>query len=58
MCIRDSANNSFNRFFSRFVPGGTHAGYMTPGELRMISEWLDIGGQYFNNPFEPGVPVN
>lgn len=53
-----NANNSFNRFFSRFAPGGTHAGYMTPGELRLISEWLDIGGQYFNNPFEPGVPVN
>ncbi len=53
-----NATNSFNRFFSRFVPGGTHDGYLTPAELRLVSEWLDLGGQYFNNPFAPGVPVN
>jgi Hydrazine synthase alpha subunit middle domain/WD40-like Beta Propeller Repeat len=44
-----------NRFFSRFGPGGTHAGYLTVDELRMIAEWLDIGAQYYNNPFD--VPV-
>jgi hypothetical protein len=38
-------------FFSRFAAGGSHAGYMTPAELRLLSEWLDIGAQYFNNPF-------
>ncbi len=53
-----NANNSFNRFFSRFAPGGTHDAYLTTAELRLISEWLDLGGQYFNNPFDPGVPVN
>jgi hypothetical protein len=46
------------RFFSRFVTGGTHAGYLTPAELRLISEWVDIGAQYFNNPFDPAVPLN
>ncbi len=46
------------RFFSRFAAGGTHAGYLTPAELRLISEWVDIGAQYYNNPFDPGVPVN
>jgi len=46
------------RFFSRFAPGGSHAGYLSPAELRLISEWVDIGAQYFNNPFDPGVPVN
>jgi hypothetical protein len=28
-----------------------HTGYLTPAELRLISEWLDIGGQYYNDPF-------
>jgi hypothetical protein len=28
-----------------------HTGYLTPAELRLISEWLDIGGQFFNDPF-------
>jgi hypothetical protein len=35
-----------------------HKGALTPAELRLISEWLDIGAQYFNNPFDPLVPVN
>jgi hypothetical protein len=43
-------------FFSRFDPGGTHAGWLTPAELRLIAEWLDIGGQYYNDPFM--APVN
>jgi hypothetical protein len=46
------------RFFSRFVAGGSHAGYLTPAELRLLSEWVDIGAQYFNNPFDPAVPLN
>ena len=28
-----------------------HAGFLTPAELRLISEWLDIGGQFYNDPF-------
>jgi hypothetical protein len=43
-------------FFGRFDAGGTHAGYLTDAELKMIAEWLDVGGQYFNNPFD--APVN
>jgi hypothetical protein len=43
-------------FFSRFDAGGTHAGWLTPAELRLISEWLDIGAQYYNDPFL--APVN
>jgi hypothetical protein len=43
-------------FFSRFDAGGTHAGWLTPAELRLIAEWLDIGGQYYNDPF--AAPVN
>lgn len=39
-------------FFDVFNPGGAHEGYLTPAELKLISEWLDIGGQYYNDPFE------
>jgi hypothetical protein len=47
-----------NRFFARFGTGGTHAGFLTPAELKLLAEWLDIGAQYFNNPFDPAVPLN
>jgi hypothetical protein len=49
------ANNS-DQFFNRFDNDPVHAGLLTDAELRLISEWLDIGGQYFNNPFD--VPIN
>jgi hypothetical protein len=39
------------RFFSRFEAGGSHEGFLDPAELRLIAEWLDIGGQYYNDPF-------
>ena len=43
-------------FFERFAPGGAHDGFLTPGELKLLSEWLDLGAQYYNNPFD--APVN
>lgn len=39
------------RFFSRFEAGGTHEGFLEPSELRLIAEWLDLGAQYYNDPF-------
>ncbi len=30
-----------------------HSGMLSAPELRLISEWLDIGAQYYNNPFDP-----
>jgi hypothetical protein len=39
------------RFFSRMDAGGSHAGDLTDAERRLLSEWLDIGAQYYNNPF-------
>jgi hypothetical protein len=42
-------------FFSKFATGGSHAGWLSAAELRLISEWLDIGAQYFNDPF--AVPL-
>jgi len=35
-----------------------HKGILSPDELRLISEWLDIGAQNYNNPFDPNVPKN
>ncbi|HEY2634212.1 MAG TPA: hypothetical protein VGI51_05795 [Steroidobacteraceae bacterium] len=28
-----------------------HRGFLTTAELRLIAEWLDIGAQYYNDPF-------
>jgi hypothetical protein len=44
--------NASPEFFDRFGPGGSHAGRLSAAELKLISEWIDIGGQYFNNPFD------
>jgi len=53
-----SVNAALNspRFFQLFDSGGSHQGWLTPVELKLIAEWLDIGGQYYNNPFD--VPQN
>ncbi len=61
-----SANGALSgAFLGRFdgsapTPAGgvNHVGFLTPAELRLISEWLDIGAQFYNNPFDPNVPVN
>lgn len=55
-----SANgaNANTRFFRKMAgqdagSGNTvdHSDFMSPSELRLLSEWLDIGAQYYNNPF-------
>jgi hypothetical protein len=56
-----SANGTLSSaFLGRFAPGSasTHARWLSPAELRLISEWLDIGAQFFNNPFDLAAPVN
>jgi len=40
------------------TPTVDHTNMLTPAELRLIAEWLDIGAQYFNNPFDPLAPEN
>jgi hypothetical protein len=47
-----TAGSRNSSFFNRFRAGESHQDYLTSHELRLISEWLDIGGQYFNNPFD------
>ena len=51
-----NARGANARFFSKFAAGGSHAGDLSLAELRLISEWVDIGAQYYNDPF--AVPVN
>jgi hypothetical protein len=54
MVAGDAAESTpFLRMFDgRFRdPVLDHTGFMTIGELRLISEWLDIGGQFYNDPF-------
>jgi hypothetical protein len=46
----DGSRANGNRFFNLFR-GGSHTGRLSDAELRLIAEWLDIGAQYFNNPF-------
>jgi hypothetical protein len=49
--------NASNRFFSRFDSvADMHYGYLSDAEKRLIAEWLDVGAQYYNNPFD--VPIN
>jgi len=39
------------RFFDLFSTAGSHAGRLTDAELKLMSEYVDIGGQYYNDPF-------
>jgi hypothetical protein len=50
--MRTAGARASRRFFDLFEPGGSHAGRLSPAELKLIAEWLDIGGQYYNNPFD------
>ena len=48
-----SANAANSRYFlQKFDSGGSHEGWLSNAEKRLISEWLDIGAQYYNNPFD------
>lgn len=39
-----------SRFFQLFLEG-RHESMLSGHELKLLSEWLDIGGQYYNTPF-------
>jgi hypothetical protein len=40
-----------SHFFQVFATDSMHVGLLSPAELRMLTEWVDIGAQYYNNPF-------
>ncbi len=41
-----------SNFFSPVFETVDHNGFLEPAEVKLISEWLDIGAQYYNNPFD------
>ncbi|MCH7503140.1 MAG: hypothetical protein IIA10_07290 [Proteobacteria bacterium] len=44
-------------FFDRFdAPADLHYNILSEAEYRLIAEWLDVGAQYYNNPFD--APIN
>jgi hypothetical protein len=44
-------------FFDRFEdPSDLHYNILSVAERRLIAEWLDVGAQYYNNPFD--APAN
>jgi len=51
-----ATNARGSRFFT-VMNNATHAGMLSTAELRLLSEWLDIGAQYYNDPFPP-TPQN
>ncbi len=52
-----AGNSRGSRFFTSVMNNPTHAGMLSTAELRLLSEWLDIGAQYYNDPFPP-TPQN
>jgi hypothetical protein len=48
-----SSVTNFLRLFDQTYndPVLDHTGFLTPAELRLITEWIDIGAQYYNDPF-------
>lgn len=34
-----------------------HAAMLNKAELRLVTEWMDLGGQYYNDPFNPNGSV-
>ena len=47
-----------DRSLGEFTQTVDHTGFLNSSELKLISEWLDLGAQYFNNPIDPAVPTN
>ena len=34
-----------------------HATMLNAAEKRLVAEWIDLGGKYYNDPFDPGANV-
>ena len=57
MTISNASDSRFFDIMDNSVSGTVdHSLFMSADELRLISEWLDIGAQYYNNPFD--APLN
>jgi len=44
----------FNKFanFNAATDTVDHRGFLNTSELKLLAEWLDVGGNYYNNPFD------
>lgn len=51
--ILSTQGSRASRDFFELFNQGKHQGMLSVHELRLLSEWLDIGGQYYNTPFYP-----
>ena len=54
---RSAGARASGRFFNRFEDSANnatvdHFGFLNSAERRLIAEWLDVGAQYYNNPFD------
>jgi len=48
-----SGARASGNFFDRFEdPINSHYNMLSGAERRLIAEWLDVGAQYYNNPFD------
>lgn len=49
-----SGARSSDKLFDRFLGSADaiHSGLLSADEIKLLAEWLDIGGQYYNNPFD------
>ncbi len=48
-----SGARASGNFFDRFEdPINSHYNMLSSAERRLIAEWLDVGAQYYNNPFD------
>lgn len=49
-----SSGRFFNKFanFNAATDTVDHRGLLNSSELKLLSEWLDTGGHYYNNPFD------
>lgn len=55
--MRVQGANASGRFLNLFNnPESRHNLWLEPVEQKLIAEWLDVGGQYYNNPF--AIPQN
>lgn len=51
----DDSNNTINFFTFFRRESSSHYNMLNDAELKLISEWLDLNGRYYNNPFEMAI---
>ncbi|MGJ8680601.1 hypothetical protein [Paraglaciecola sp.] len=54
--VSTNGARSSSRFFAPFATGGAHDAWLSPVERKLLAEWMDIGAQNYNNPFD--IPAN